>query len=243
MEVHAHTHTERKKWTHYFWEFLMLFLAVFCGFLAEYQLEHTIEHNRERQLMQSMVEDLCDDTTGIKENLSEVFSRKEFIDSILLQLSENDISEQSIRIAGKYTIPALARIPFTFTDRTSTQLKNSGGMRLIRKKNISGEIVMYWKLVDNIVTSVERYDHYRSMGRDMETKIFNLAENYLQNSGRLKASDKMTLIRKDQLLIKEYANVVAYCGVTLNPFTAQLKEQLSKATLLIGKIKKEYHLK
>ena len=22
MEVHAHTHTPRKKWTHYFWEFL-----------------------------------------------------------------------------------------------------------------------------------------------------------------------------------------------------------------------------
>ena len=40
MEVHHHTHTPRKKWTHYFWEFLMLFLAVFCGFLAEYQLEH-----------------------------------------------------------------------------------------------------------------------------------------------------------------------------------------------------------
>ena len=35
MEVHAHTHTARKKWTHYFWEFLMLFLAVFSGFLAE----------------------------------------------------------------------------------------------------------------------------------------------------------------------------------------------------------------
>jgi len=27
MEVHAHT--ERKKWTHYFWEFLML--ALICG--------------------------------------------------------------------------------------------------------------------------------------------------------------------------------------------------------------------
>jgi hypothetical protein len=23
MEVHAHTHTERKKWIHYLWEFLM----------------------------------------------------------------------------------------------------------------------------------------------------------------------------------------------------------------------------
>ncbi|MBC7873641.1 MAG: hypothetical protein H7Y01_06585 [Ferruginibacter sp.] len=28
MEVHAHTHTARKKWTHYFWEFIMLFLVV-----------------------------------------------------------------------------------------------------------------------------------------------------------------------------------------------------------------------
>ena len=46
MEVHHHahlasgeTHTSRKKWTHYLWEFLMLFLAVFCGFLAENQRE------------------------------------------------------------------------------------------------------------------------------------------------------------------------------------------------------------
>jgi hypothetical protein len=42
MEVHHHAHTARKKWTHYFWEFFMLFLAVFCGFLAENQREHYI---------------------------------------------------------------------------------------------------------------------------------------------------------------------------------------------------------
>ncbi len=53
MEVHAHTHTARKKWTDYFWEFLMLFLAVFCGFLAEYQLEHKIERaSRAKELCQ-----------------------------------------------------------------------------------------------------------------------------------------------------------------------------------------------
>jgi len=39
MEVHAQTQTPRKKWIHYFCEFLMLFLAVFCGFLAEYKLK------------------------------------------------------------------------------------------------------------------------------------------------------------------------------------------------------------
>ena len=49
MEVHAHTHTPRKKWTHYFWEFFMLFLAVTAGFLVENQREHYVEHLREKQ--------------------------------------------------------------------------------------------------------------------------------------------------------------------------------------------------
>src|SRR5215212_6717279 len=70
MEVHAHTHTSRKKWTHYFWEFLMLFLAVFCGFLAEYQLEHKIEKERERQFMASMIEDLKSDKFLLYENIN-----------------------------------------------------------------------------------------------------------------------------------------------------------------------------
>ncbi len=34
MEVHHHTHPghHKKKWTDYFWEFLMLFLAIFADF-------------------------------------------------------------------------------------------------------------------------------------------------------------------------------------------------------------------
>ena len=51
MEVHHHAHTARKKWTHYFWEFIMLFLAVFCGFLAENQREHMIENHRVKESM------------------------------------------------------------------------------------------------------------------------------------------------------------------------------------------------
>src|SRR5215813_12039708 len=63
MEVHSHTHTERKKWTHYIWEFLMLFLAVFAGFLAENKREHIVEKRRAHQFLQSM---LLDVQTNIK---------------------------------------------------------------------------------------------------------------------------------------------------------------------------------
>ena len=48
MEVHHHAHTARKKWTHYFWEFFMLFLAVTLGFFVENKREHYIEHQRAR---------------------------------------------------------------------------------------------------------------------------------------------------------------------------------------------------
>src|SRR5260221_7369494 len=66
MEVHSHTHTERKKWTHYFWEFLMLFLAVFAGFLAENFREHQVEKQRGKQYIQSLYEDLKTDTTRLR---------------------------------------------------------------------------------------------------------------------------------------------------------------------------------
>ena len=47
MEVHIHTHTPRKKWTHYSWEFFMLFMVVTAGFFVENQREHYIEHKEQ----------------------------------------------------------------------------------------------------------------------------------------------------------------------------------------------------
>ena len=65
MEVHHHSHSSGKKWTHYIWEFLMLFLAVFCGFLAEYQLEHKIEKDRAKELARSLYEELQQDSVNM----------------------------------------------------------------------------------------------------------------------------------------------------------------------------------
>src|SRR5512147_739237 len=91
MEVHHHSHSERKKWTNYLWEFLMLFLAVFCGFLAEYQLEHIIEHNKEKQFIQSFIEDLKTDTAAIRQILTFRKQKMERMDSLMLLLSTQQI--------------------------------------------------------------------------------------------------------------------------------------------------------
>src|SRR5215203_2813191 len=71
MEVHAHAHTPRKKWTHYLWEFLMLFLAVTLGFFVENQREHIVEHQRAKQFAKALIEDLEKDTVEILDVIRE----------------------------------------------------------------------------------------------------------------------------------------------------------------------------
>ena len=87
MEVHPHTHTERKKWTHYFWEFLMLFLAVFCGFLAEYTLEHKIEKDRERQFINSFVNDIKADISQLNSVIQRRDEKVQRLDSLVILIN------------------------------------------------------------------------------------------------------------------------------------------------------------
>jgi hypothetical protein len=92
MEVHAHSHTPRKKWTHYLWEFLMLFLAITLGFFVENQREHMVEHQRELQYMRSMIEDLKSDTAELTDHIRLRRERDLMIDSLIYLLSQPDIN-------------------------------------------------------------------------------------------------------------------------------------------------------
>jgi hypothetical protein len=142
MEVHAHTHTARKKWTHYFWEFLMLFMAVFCGFLAEYQLEHTIEHNREKQFISSFIEDLKLDTAGLARSIRFKKQRQFRIHSALFPLTR--LVENDLPLGICLNLNDVLNNPYFFsTDGTIQQLKVSGGMRLIRNRKAVDSIEAY----------------------------------------------------------------------------------------------------
>ena len=127
MEVHAHTHTPRKKWTHYFWEFLMLFLAVFCGFLAEYQLEHKIEKDRAKELAASLYNDIKKDTSGLNTIVEFSSNKLNHIDSLLGILQnkyqQNDTSF-SVHTAWLVFINNFIR-----NNGTYEQMKNSGSLR------------------------------------------------------------------------------------------------------------------
>lgn len=146
MEVHTHTHTPRKKWSHYFWEFLMLFLAVFCGFLAEYQLEHKIERDREKKFIHSYIEDLKTDTANISSNILLRSKKIQTLDSLIVYLNLADPNQKSQQIY-LFARQLTRTNRFISSDRTIRQLK-AGNFRLIRKQAASDSMQTYDELLE-----------------------------------------------------------------------------------------------
>lgn len=244
MEVHhPHGVTHKKKWTEYLLEFFMLFLAVFLGFIAENYREHIVEHQKEKQFMRSMMEDLQADTSEMNRILNDINTRSRGVDSMLSLLLTPGLTDEVIIRSYHFTFPALNNLSVVFDDRTITQLKNSGSMRMIRNQKVNDALIKYWHHIEVVNKALERHTAYRTKGRDMETRIFNIAEIFVKNSFKIRnPAQPVNLINNDAYLIKEYTNVVAYCGLMLNALNSQIIEQDHLAVELIQLIKKEYHL-
>ena len=257
MEVHAHSspapggaHTARKKWTHFLWEFLMLFLAVFCGFLAENQREHMVEHQREKRYMASMLEDLRADTTSLNQTILRAIAMEQGFDSLRNYLFDIENIENNASIIYCQNAAYTRNIIPTLNDQTSTQLRNSGAMRLIRKKNVANAISLYWGNSVNMMNTATNFNDFIAEKSKSEDLIFNrkfyirLSRNpattldvYFNNTeARLMTSDKNLLI--------SYANYTDRLQKFIGQYiTPQLYKLKLSATDLIDLIKKEYHLK
>jgi hypothetical protein len=179
MEVHHHAQHDKKKWTGYFWEFLMLFLAVFCGFLAEYQLEHKIEKDREKQYIKSFVEDLAIDISDLDRYISTCQVNVSMADSLLLLLVDPKKENYASDIYYFFRFIHRHR-PFTVNDRTIVQLRNAGGMRLVSNKIVSDSMISYYKDVDFIKWV---YDEQTELKRSLRPHFDKIL--YAQDFGKV----------------------------------------------------------
>jgi len=246
MEVHQHTHTPRKKWTHYFWEFLMLFLAVFCGFLAEYKLEQTIERHREKEYMQSMVRDLRADITGINTDIKGKIIRIALADSLLFLFEKKNFKNTSGRM---YNIAGLLslRSYFNPNDGTVQQLKNAGGFRLIKKANVMDSIQQYFILIRDLQRLQELEESQLVEYRGLMSKLFSafvfnkmLASKETMQINQLTTNPNL-IVEDNQALNDLSMKIVITKGNRLSQMEALKQLQLS-ADKLIDLIKKEYHV-
>jgi len=245
MEVHRHAHTARKKWTHYFWEFLMLFLAVFCGFLAEYKLEHTIEHQREKQYIRSLIADLKNDKVNISSEIMAQKKRTAMMDSminILNDLSKIHGNEGQLYYWGRIS-PRLGTLPVN--TRTFEQLKNSGNFRLIRNIETSNRIMAYYesipsiRMLENVFFG--EFDQYKTLA----SKIFDPAVfiSMEKKNGEIIRTDKNPPLQfYDPVTIRQLSVFAVYMNGSARGLLQMAGELNDKGKELIDYLQKEYHL-
>ena len=245
MEVHHHTHTARKKWTHYFWEFLMLFLAVFCGFLAEYKLEHTIEHNRERQFITTMIEDLKSDTMQLSQNINYRKAREAMCDSLIINISDHKNRGADVYFyARNLTRPQY----FSPNDRTLQQLKNSGALRLIRNLSVSDSIMSYDQHLRYLMTLSDDERSIRDNFRDLVGTVFEGKTLYSQIDSTdfanyNKPEGNPGLFMQDGASVNKIISSAQYLKTVVRGVRVRQERLKATASHLLIFLQKEYHLK
>jgi len=249
MEVHAHSHTLRKKWTHYFWEFLMLFLAVFSGFLAENFREHQVEKHRGKQYVLSFYEDLKKDTARLAKVL-EVENNKIVSLSDLKGCYTSLVSDPKVTTCLFDIIKNSAfNNPGTLTDRTLKQLANAGGYRLLEKDdadsiigydNASSAFVSF-----NLTAYQEAQDNVRATFNSVVDFTANtgLYSNVtVSNSEYVSAVNMPLLFSNDKTLLNKYFNELFQYLRVIVEHRNRIISLKEKATGLILFFKQEYHL-
>lgn len=248
MEVHTHTHTARKKWSHYFWEFLMLFLAVFCGFLAEYQLEHVIEHQREKKYAASLLEDLRKDTADLTNDVIWWRNQAARIDSIQAELNKPATERDAVTL---YRMVAFMRIynAFEYPDRTIEQLKNAGFFRLFRKTDVADSLNDYDALVRSTLLNIESGSNQIFFHLNfLQNKIFDSryilfrSNKYLLDSAFTKNPAAFMVRKGSEEELFEYSNQLQFYKGNSIVRREIMQGLLNKAKSLIAMLKEEYHL-
>jgi len=251
MEVHHHTQTPRKKWTHYFWEFFMLFLAVTLGFFVENQREHYIEGQREKKYIQSLVHDLARDTVNYNFSIALRLERERQAYQLITMLYSPDRNKH---LADLYyfarQMPRMNTI-FYSTDATMNQLKNSGALRLIKKTEVADSIVAYSATTEEYAENRKTEMETRNVFRDAMGNVFDASVLLTMIDSEGDDMDKTVispafvkpLITENQQTINHLCTLVHFLYSQSIIGRKTLHKNKEQASRLIELLRKEYHLK
>ena len=257
MEVHAHTHTPRKKWTHYFWEFFMLFLAVTLGFFVENGREHYIEKLRVKQYASALVYDLGKDTANMNYIMMRIRMGIKSTDSLSAYLDRTPM--ERMRNIDLFGLSAFEGYPsYRWSRATLEQIKNSGSLRYFNDSIV--RLISSYDALSHHMDEDHKHDEEmstRALGfrnqiidlnypQELVTGFFvdidsMFKTEYFRN---FSMKDSLRLLTKDPVTIRVFLNEKLTIKRNL---VARVEDELTtlkkQGIKLISLLKKEYHLK
>ncbi len=245
MEVHVKPQENRGfKFKLFLYEFFIIFLAVSLSFIVENIRERYIEHHKEVQYIQSLVNDIRIDTLELSRVSKTNADQINGINSFLKKLANPDSSKKAINYIYYYSIINLGTIEnFAHTDRTMSQLKNAGGLRLIQNKAVSDSIVNYDALVHDVEVTgdLSLKFFYDLLGLQRELLDFKMIKS--NNFKDLLTDPNLKLLKNDKYSIALYYNNALSYASLLRGYKDKLINLEKHAKCLLKTIEEEYDIK
>lgn len=244
MEVHHHPSVEKKGLKEYILEGLMIFLAVSMGFIAENIRENFSDSQKEKQYVASLSEDLKKDTAALHYSLRRLGKDIKAGDSIITLFAKNKLQKQDDNTILRLGISCGLSVDVVFNDRTSSQLKSSSSMRLIKNKAVADSILQYWNNLIRLDQIHERFEAVRIEQRKIGFKTFSWYKDYYSIPGNSDSSISNLPVKAivSPSTLTEFINassILYNSGIT--QYKPILQLQLDLATKMISMIREEYH--
>jgi hypothetical protein len=253
METHAH-HLHKapgKKFSHYFFEFLMLFFAVFAGFIAENWREHAAEHQRAKEYAKALVKDFSSDTLELQDVIKEdriILGCFDSITTMIQNIRGNSVSGRFYYYANIATFSPTV----VWNNATLTQVTQSGSLRYFQDIELIKKLSSYYSGSDYIMHQNNtdksyRDDCIRLRNRVLNNHYYSRYSSYLITKW-LEIPDSLLKISiplqyNNEGLLNEFANSFETRKRVLKLLmTDAYQETLTKARELIEILKTEYHL-
>ncbi len=150
----------------------MLFLAVSLGFAAENLREHLSDEAKVHAYMRGMVEDLEIDSLRLANNIQRLkgdLANADTVTRMYIASLSTGRFPQGIADKGRFSGNS---VDVVFNDRTASQLKGTGAIRLI-KSPIARDMLQYWNNQARLGEIHDRFEALRLEHRKVGWRAFN----------------------------------------------------------------------
>jgi hypothetical protein len=261
METHAH-HLHKapgKKFSHYFFEFFMLFIAVFCGFLVENYREEKVEEHRALELAKSFYVELKNDSITAQLKVQNRLRQQEAIKYLVNYFRDSSLTDVSKEFAINFEYGISFRSPSQFEPRTIMldQLRNSGSLRYFKNESLqalTGDITVAIKNIydrQDLETKyrleyinpiiIQHYDYaFDDELKKGDKNIFNTLKAYETSSDTI----PFHLYEPDKLDRNQVIRIISFYNGNLSNSTriVHIQKYIEINAQLLKVLREEYHL-
>lgn len=227
----------------YLLEGVMIFVAVSLGFLADNLRDAIGERNAEVAYMHSIAEDLAIDSLRLSDNITRLRGDIAHADTLVYRYIDGRRSGQFADDIARHALNAGNSIDLVFNDRTSSQLKGTGAMRLVRDTAIAGALLRYWNNQERLEEVRGRFEAIRMEHRKVGWRAFNW---YQPVFARFRPTDSLIVNDQpppivDPSLVGEFVNTTSSLyNLGSFMFLPQLQEELTLTSQIRRMIRQTY---